>query len=127
LTVHGFPGYEAGPPLPTLVQVLNGEKPANTEPIRVDTVPGTKWRYAGGGYEVMQQMLIDVLGEPFPEIMQRTVLGKFGMKDSAYSHPLRDDCKPFAATAYHPDGTEVEGKYHTYPELAAAGPVDHAE
>ncbi len=34
LTVHGFPGYAAGEPVPTLVQVLNGEKPANTEPIR---------------------------------------------------------------------------------------------
>ena len=121
LTVHGFPGYEAGKPLPTLVQVLNGEKPANTEPIRLDIVPGTKWRYAGGGYVVMQQMLIDVLGEPFPEMMQQTVLSKFDMKDSAYSQPLRNDWKPFAATGYRPDGKPVEGDYHTYPELAAAG------
>jgi CubicO group peptidase (beta-lactamase class C family) len=121
LTVHGFPGYEAGKPVPTLVQVLDGAAPAVTEPIRVDIVPGTKWRYAGGGYEVMQQMLIDVLGEPFPEMMQRTVLNKFEMKDSAYSQPLRDDWKPIAATAYRPDGNAVEGQYHTYPELAAAG------
>ena len=83
LTVHGFPGYEAGKPLPTLVQVLNGEKPANTEPIRVVTVPGAKWRYAGGGYVVMQQMLIDVLGEPFPETMQEAVLSQFDMNESA--------------------------------------------
>ena len=120
-TVHGFPGYEAGKPVPTLVQVLNGETPANTEPIRVDTVPGTKWRYAGGGYTVMQQMLIDVVGEPFPEIMQQAVLSKLDMKDSAYSQPLRNDWQPFAATAYQADGKPVEGKYHTYPELAAAG------
>lgn len=121
LTVHGFPGYEVGKPLPTLVQVLNGAKPANTEPIRVDTVPGTKWRYAGGGYVVMQQMLIDLLGKPFPEITQQTSLTGFGMTDSAYSQPLRDDWKPFAATAYRSDGKPVEGEYHTYPELAAAG------
>jgi CubicO group peptidase (beta-lactamase class C family) len=120
-TVHGFPGYEAGTPVLTLIQVLNGEKPANTEPIRVDTIPGTKWRYSGGGYTVMQQMLIDVLGEPFPEIMQQTVLSKFDMKESAYSQPLREDWRPFAATAYRSEGTPVEGKYHTYPELAAAG------
>src|SRR5579863_4970264 len=30
MTVHGFPGYASGSALPTLVQVLNGEKPANT-------------------------------------------------------------------------------------------------
>jgi CubicO group peptidase (beta-lactamase class C family) len=120
-TVHGFPGYEMGKPVPSLGQVLNGEKPANTEPIRVNTVPGTKWSYSGGGYTVMQQTLIDVIGKPFPEVLQRTVLGKFEMKESAYSQPLRDDWRPFAATAYHPDGKPVEGKYHTYPELAAAG------
>ena len=120
-TVHGFPGYEAGKPVPTLVQVLNGEKPANTEAIRVDTVPGTKWRYAGGGYMVMQQMLIDVLGQPFAETMQQAVLSKFGMTESAYSQPLRDDWQPFAATAYWAKGEPVLGKYHTYPELAAAG------
>lgn len=121
ITVHGFPGYEAGKPVPTLVEVLNGEKPANTEPIRVDTIPGTKWRYSGGGYTVMQQMLIDVLGEPFPDIIERTVLSKFGMQDSAYSQPLREDWRQFAATAYRADGKPVEGLYHTYPELAAAG------
>jgi CubicO group peptidase (beta-lactamase class C family) len=121
ITVHGFPGYEAGKPIPTLVQVLNGEKPANTEAIRVDTVPGAKWRYSGGGYTVTQQMLIDVVGEPFPEMMRRTVLHKFGMKDSAYSQPLREDWQRFAATAYRADGMPVPGKYHTYPELAAAG------
>ena len=34
LTVHGFTGYAASAPIPTLVQILNGEKPANTDPIR---------------------------------------------------------------------------------------------
>jgi CubicO group peptidase (beta-lactamase class C family) len=33
LTVHGFPGYGAGEPVPTVVQILNGENPANTLPI----------------------------------------------------------------------------------------------
>src|SRR5437762_3456826 len=54
LTVHGFPGYEADTPVPTLVEVLDGKKPANTPAIRVDVAPGTLWRYSGGGYEVMQ-------------------------------------------------------------------------
>lgn len=121
LTVHGFPGYVSGTALPTLVQVLNGDKPANTPPIRVDIVPGTLWRYSGGGYTVMQEMLIDILGRLFPETMQKTVLSKFAMKSSAYSQPLRSDWVPLAATGYQPDGKPVEGRYHTYPELAAAG------
>ena len=66
LTVHGFPGYDVDAPLPTLVQIFNGEKPANTAPIRVDIMPGTKSRYSGGGVTIEQQLMIDVTGKPFP-------------------------------------------------------------
>ena len=65
LTVHGFPGYASGEPLPTVVQILNGEKPANTEAIRVDVVPGTMWRYSGGGFVILQTLLSDVTGKSF--------------------------------------------------------------
>ncbi len=80
LTVHGFPGYATDEPVPTIVQVLDGAKPANTRPIRVDVPPGSKWRYSGGGYTVMQQMIIDVTGKPFPPFMQESVLGPLGMR-----------------------------------------------
>src|SRR4051794_27827795 len=55
LTVHGFPGYADGEPRPSLVQVLDGDRPANTKAIRVDMVPGSKVRYSGGGFTLMQQ------------------------------------------------------------------------
>ena len=41
-TVHGFPGYATDAPVPTLVQVLNGEKPANTAAIRIEAAPGSR-------------------------------------------------------------------------------------
>src|SRR6185437_9491041 len=59
MTVHGFPGYAPGTPVPTVVQVLNGEKPANTAPVRIETPPGTKWNYSGGGITIMQQLVLD--------------------------------------------------------------------
>ena len=120
-SVHGFEGYEAGQAVPALVQILNGEAPANNSPIRVTLVPGSGFRYSGGGYTVMQQLLIDVLHEPFPKIMQETVLSKFGMSSSDFSQPLRSDWRGTAASGYQLDGKPVTGKYHTYPELAAAG------
>jgi CubicO group peptidase (beta-lactamase class C family) len=49
-TIHGYPGYSADARVPTLAQILDGKKPAHPAPIRVDTVPGTKWIYSGGGY-----------------------------------------------------------------------------
>lgn len=121
LTVHGFPGYAVGAPIPTLVQIFNGEPPANTKPVRVDTVPGTKFIYSGGGITIEQQLLIDVTGKPFPQFMREAVLDKIGMTDSTYEQPLPPSRTSMAATATHADGMAVPGKWHIYPEMAAAG------
>jgi CubicO group peptidase (beta-lactamase class C family) len=121
LTVHGFAGYASDAALPTLVQVLNGEKPANSAPIRVDTEPGTIWRYSGGGYVVAQQLLQDVTGVPFPKLMRDTVLEPIGMTRSTYEQPLPKNRLAEVATPYRPDGQPVPGGPHVYPEMAPAG------
>lgn len=121
ITVHGFPGYAAGMPVPTLVQVLNGQAPANTAPIRVDSMPGKEWRYSGGGYTIMQQMVLDSVKEPFPQFLHDTVLGPIGMDHSTYEQPLMAALLRNAAMPYQADGTPVAGGPHTYPEMAAAG------
>jgi CubicO group peptidase (beta-lactamase class C family) len=120
-TVHGFPGYAAGAPVPTLVQVLNGEKPANTPAIRSEAAPGARWNYSGGGFTIMQQAVLDVTKEPFPRLLHDTVLAPIGMKHSTYEQPLPREFQAFAATPYHADGKPIEGGAHTYPEMAAAG------
>jgi CubicO group peptidase (beta-lactamase class C family) len=121
LTVHGFPGYDVDAPLPTLVQVLNGEKPANTEPIRVDFVPGTKERYSGGGVTIEQLLMMDVTGKPFPALLRETVLDKIGMTDSGYEQPLPPTRAALTADGTYQDGKPVHGRWHIYPEMAAAG------
>jgi len=120
-TVHGFPGYATDAPVPTLVQVLNGEKPANTPPIRIETQPGTKWNYSGGGFTIMQQILVDQSGEPFPKLLEESVLKPIGMTQSTYQQPLPADRKALAATPYDVEGKPIPGGAHTYPEMAAAG------
>ena len=57
LTVHGFRGYAEGEAVPSVVQILDGERPANSGAIRVDLKPGTQERYSGGGYVVMHQLI----------------------------------------------------------------------
>ncbi len=121
LTVHGFAGYASDAPVPTLVQVLNGEKPANSAPIRVDTEPGTIWRYSGGGYVIAQQLLEDVTGEPFQKLMHDTVLEPIGMTRSTYEQPLPKSRMGEVATPYRGDGQPVPGGPHAYPEMAPAG------
>ncbi len=121
LTVHGFPGYAVGDSIPTTVQVLDGGGPANTAPVRVDTLPGSVWRYSGGGYTVLQKLLVDVTGEPFPDLMRELVLDPTGMEASSYRQPLPREKQSLAASGHLEDGTRVEGKWHIYPEMAAAG------
>lgn len=121
LTVHGFPGYASGAAVPTLVQLLEGKSPANTKPVVADIVPGTKWRYSGGGYEVMQLLVEDVTGRPFHEVARELVLEPLGMKNSTYEQPLPTSRAGQAANGYRGDGKVVPGKWHTYPEQAAAG------
>jgi len=70
------------------VQIFNGEKPANTPPIRVDIVPGTKQRYSGGGVTIEQQVMLDVTEKPFATLMKQLVLDRVSMKDSTYEQPL---------------------------------------
>ncbi len=120
-TLSGVPGYKVGQPLPTLVQVLDGEKPAYRMPVRVDAVPGSRQRYSGGGFTIMQQLLVDVTGKPFPQLMNETVFGKLGLEDSTYEQPLPALRAPAAASGHKENGEIMPGKWEILLHMAAAG------
>ncbi len=119
LTVHGFPGYSQQDKFPNALAVLNGQ--GNTDPIRVDMIPGTQWRYSGGGYTVMQLLVEDVSGVPFDQYLAEHVLQPIGMKLSTYQQPLPASRQSEASAAYDRAGKIIAGNWHNYPELAAAG------
>ena len=119
LTVHGFPGYDVSVRMPSTVEVLDGG--GNTAAVRVDVVPGSISRYSGGGYTVMQQLVSDVTGKPFAQYMRETVLAPIGMGRSTYQQPLPPDLAAQTASGHYADRQAVEGKWHVYPEMAAAG------
>lgn len=119
LTISGFKGYVKGESIPSVIEILDGK--GNTDSVRVYKEPGKGWRYSGGGYTIMQHMITDIEQKQFPEIMQKYVLNPLGMKSSTYENPLPEKYHTIAATGYNFDGTQVEGKWFTYPEMAAAG------
>jgi CubicO group peptidase (beta-lactamase class C family) len=119
-TVHGFRGYAVDEAVPTVPQILDGAKPANSDPVRVDTTPRTKWRYSGGGTTIVQQLVADVARQPFADYMRERVLVPAGMTRSSYEQPLSSERAANAASG-HNKGEPVRGKWHVYPELAAAG------
>lgn len=120
-TVHGFGGYLPGTPLPTLLNILNGEAPSNSSAIVVDQTPGTAWRYSGGGYCVASQLILDAKGGTIPQHMHDLVLRPLGMSRSTYEQPLPEALVHNAASGYLPDGSMNKGKWQVYPEISPDG------
>ena len=121
ISVHGFGGYAIGNPIPNLVQILNGTGPANSAPVKSITAPGTGFEYSGGGITISQMMAIDASGVSYETLLHDQVLSPYGMTNSTFEQGVGRNKLKQLATAYRKDGSEVEGKHHIYPELAAAG------
>lgn len=120
LNVHGFAGYERGTTLPTNIQILNGATPANSESIHSIAEPGLKSEYSGGGITISQLIVMDITHKKYAEYMHENVLIPLGMTSSSYEQPNRGN-PALLATGYRINGSEIPGKYHIYPEEAAAG------
>jgi len=122
LNVPSVGGYLAGESLPTTVQILDGQKPANNEPVRADRTPGKEFRYSGGGYVAVQLLLMDVTHKSFPELMHELVFEPLGMTRSTFEVPLRKSLWPEAAKPYTSNGTLAERGWPLgYPAMAPAG------
>jgi len=111
VNVPFFPGYRQGSQIPSLRQVLQGEPPARTPPVRADRARSGRFCYSGGGYVVVQQLIADVSGTSFAEAARTLVLEPLGMSSSTFDEPLPDALHSSAARS----------DWHIYPEAAAAG------
>ncbi len=120
LSIKGYPGYPVGSQLPTLRQILNGESPANSKPARVRQPPGAGYRYSGGGYVLVQQLIEDVTGRELAGLAQDLIFDRLGMVNSTFISQLPKAYIPQAAAAHRRSGELVPGKWHIYPEQAAA-------
>ncbi len=98
-------GYAPGEEVPTLLQSLNGEPPANTLPVLVDRTPGTQCYYSNGGFLVVVQLLEDVVGDSFQDITREALFGPLGMDSSTFEQILPEDLQSRAAT---PHGWDIE-------------------
>jgi CubicO group peptidase (beta-lactamase class C family) len=121
-SIWGFGGYRADSKvLPTVPQVLDGSEPANTKAVRVIETPGKRSSYSGGGFTVMQLLMTDVSGHPFPQLLEETVFKKLEMKNSTYGQPLPENFHQQASHAHGPKGEKPPFKWFNHPEMAAAG------
>ncbi len=123
LSVAGFPGHPIGENLPTQIQLLNGKPPANTPPIRVFYKPGSRYFYSGGGFQVLQSVLIDVAKIPsFERLMREHLLNSLHMNNSYFLFPLPEPLAKKAVLAYENyPAKPVPGGWRNFAIGAAGG------
>ncbi|GLZ77527.1 hypothetical protein Afil01_23340 [Actinorhabdospora filicis] len=109
LTVTGYDGYLPGEPLPSLLDVLEGR--GATPAVRAEDRPGTRFRYSGSHYTVLQLLLEEVTGTPYARLARELVLDPLGMSGSGY--------QPGEAIGHDEHGTALPVRH--FAELAAAG------
>jgi len=114
-------GIPRGKPGPDLLQVLNGEAPAVNPILRPVIEPGTRDIPSESGFAVLEEVLVEAGGKPFPSFMKETVLDPAGMTLSTYESPLPEEWRSRAASGHLRDGRMIEGGWLDYPARAAKG------
>ncbi|WP_067460885.1 non-ribosomal peptide synthetase [Actinomadura macra] len=114
-------GYRRDEPVPSLLDLLCGRPPVTTPPVRAAGTPGAVYRKANVNWSVLQQVMEDVTGLPFTELMDTLVLGPLGMDASSYHQRFPETSGRSVAVGHAPDGSPIEGGWRVRLEVAAAG------
>lgn len=117
----GFPGYALNAPLPTLVQILDGQSPSNRPQVRLERPPFTGYKYSGGAVTIQELALTETMGKPLVELARDWVLNPIGMTNSTFEQPLPESRQQQAARAHNRQAARMGDPWHIYPEHAAAG------
>lgn len=122
LSVSGFPDFQPGEPLPTVVDTLEGRAPAKTAPVRVSYVPGSGFSYSGGGTTVAQLIVEEVTGMPFAQAARELLFAPLRMTRSTFENPL-PPAHGNMAKAHDDNGNPaaLPRGWQTMPEMAASG------
>ncbi|MFE3853478.1 amino acid adenylation domain-containing protein [Streptomyces griseorubiginosus] len=107
--------------MPTVPEILHGRPPATNEPVRAVHPAGTTFKKSNINFSVLEQLLLDVTGEPFGAMMRRLVLDPLGMADSTFDqgHPAVA-ARP-VAIGHDTEGEPIPGRWRVRNEVAAGG------
>jgi CubicO group peptidase (beta-lactamase class C family) len=125
VNAHGYPGYaqtctsSMNCKVPALLKILEGC--SGSPAVKIDATPGTNWVYSGGGYEIAESLIGDVMGIAYSDVVQAKVLAPLNMTSSTWGVPMPSAFQSQAAYAYVKPETPVSTQWNAYPQLAAAG------
>lgn len=131
VNVRFYRGVPIGEAPHTVLSLLTQGDPQQGVPaVKIIREPNTEESYAGGGYLIVQQLLLELYNQPFNEIMYDLVLKPLGMQHSSFTQGIVFDlpkqiAKPYTnygdPLAYGPRyivPSAVGGMYTTATDLA---------
>lgn len=104
---------------PTTIEILNGTWPATNPPVRLDCIPGSRLAYSNFGYVIVQQLLVDATGRPFPALARDLALDTLRMESSTLEQPLAPGLDSRAAFPHDDRGSPGQRFYN--PNALAQG------
>ncbi|WPP49660.1 serine hydrolase domain-containing protein [Catalinimonas niigatensis] len=120
LSTHGFGGYKNSKDLPSIIEILEGVKPANSEKVLPIIPPNQEFKYSGGGTMLSQLILSDIQNSSYEAFVEENIFQPLQMNSSFYSVEL-DKYPDQIACGHLDNGKVLKNKYNIYPESAAAG------
>ena len=89
---------------PSLQQVLSGLPPALNQPAVVEFEPGSGHQYSNMGYLVIQQLIEETTGKPYPAVAQEFIFEPLNLRQSTFVHPLTPAFKDHLAPPHDEKG-----------------------
>jgi CubicO group peptidase (beta-lactamase class C family) len=118
----GYASDSKSEDIPTLDQILKGEKPANSPAVKPIKIPGGDWQYSGGGTQMIQKIIEVIEGISFSDSCQIRIFKPSGMDSSTFSLLRPQDKESFQVSKGHlQNGETLPGGWKLFPESAAAG------
>jgi CubicO group peptidase (beta-lactamase class C family) len=113
--ISGIMGYDKSDTIPGTTDILNGK--GDTPPVKLDTIPGTRFFYSGGGFIILQQLIEDVSGSSFKGYFEKVVFLPLGMSHSTFDQVPKEN----VSSAHGWDGDPYPQGWRVFPSMAAAG------
>lgn len=120
LSMSGFSGYKKAENLPTTIEILEGNGPANSEKV-ISIIPANQeFKYSGGGTTISQLILTDNANVTYENFISNYIFTPLKIENSFYSIQEEKYTKNISS-GHTRKGKPLKNNYNFYPESAAAG------
>ena len=110
----GYSGFTNETDLQTLEESLNRAKDADfgkDGQIQIGVLPGSEWRYSGGGFTLLQLLIEEVSNTSFDNYMRAEIFKPLSMHSSFFE--WNESYKDRLCDFYHENGTLSQHRYYT--------------